>query len=90
MSIRPPPASGSTILAIAALVYLVVSLGLSVLFRHWGYSTEAGIMCAAGWAAFQREINEAVPVSDAPPNDPLPGATVPVGEVVAPGERHPG
>ncbi len=73
-----PAASGTTILAFAAMVYLIVSLGLSALFRHFGYSTEAGILCAAGWAAFQREINEAVPVSPTPPNAPV--QTGPVAE----------
>ena len=71
-----PPASGTTIIGIATGLAIVSSVAL----RHFGFDTEATLAISGGeaavWLVLHPQVNHSVPVSDAPPNEPLVGATV--------------
>lgn len=65
-----PPASGSTILGITILIFA----GVSALLHHFGYSSEAALVIAGGWAIVHPQVNRSIPVAEAPPNQTLPEA----------------
>ena len=67
-----PPASGTTILG----TWCLVGIAGSAVLRHFGYPAEAAAALAAVGCICHPQVNRSVPVSDAPPNETLAGATV--------------